>query len=282
MDWGKVKSIFIIIFLFVNVFLVYRLMDANNRNTVPKEVIEDTLQILKAAGIEVSCKIPDRMESMKVMQFKVKSSDLQHGRSIYEKGKPGSVVKKVSPGELKKDIMDFLKDLKDKGVDTGKYAFDGKVDIAGGKGSVILREVYDRKYMIFNNFMVVYISEGHIEKLTFSGIDEYYTVYEPKDVKPINEILLLNYRGDILDGGAAVLPVIISDIRPGYLSSIGDLPGQGVNDVIKGGASLNNASVDNTGNTDVIETFQAVPCWRVSLQDGREIFYNAYTGEKIR
>lgn len=59
MDWARAKSIFIVVFIIMNILLVSYNVSNGNRQQVSKKMITDSITILNQRGVELECKIPE-------------------------------------------------------------------------------------------------------------------------------------------------------------------------------------------------------------------------------
>jgi regulatory protein YycI of two-component signal transduction system YycFG len=57
MDWSKAKNVLIVIFLALNVFLLFTNYDTlSSGRTVSKEILSNTESVLNSRGVKLKCK----------------------------------------------------------------------------------------------------------------------------------------------------------------------------------------------------------------------------------
>jgi regulatory protein YycI of two-component signal transduction system YycFG len=75
MDWAKTKSIFIILFFLLNVFLTIILIYTIDNDSITKDTIYDARQALAERGVAITCDIPNFNGSMGTLTYDDMSLD---------------------------------------------------------------------------------------------------------------------------------------------------------------------------------------------------------------
>ena len=53
MSWSKIKTMLIVLFVFVNAFLLYNSMNPGNSSEISQQTVNETVQILEANGVKI-------------------------------------------------------------------------------------------------------------------------------------------------------------------------------------------------------------------------------------
>lgn len=282
MDWGKAKTILIIAFTVINIILGTNLFmktyGAFKAEIIPKEELDQVVEILESYGIQIKCRLPEKVPAMPFLTVGHKSIDpMEVARSFfdgkqldYEKNEDGVVFShdneqliimnngiisyfnneqgttrysNLDNERAKKIAEEFLKDH-------GGLPSDAKFD----------RIFY---YDQSNSFLVEYVqhykdyflASSYIDVLvTRSGVKSYYSSwlnvigYSGTSKKLISPIHALLKMIDILKTREENM--VITGIDLGYYSR------------------YYNA-----------EKWQAVPVWRITTQENECFYINGYTGE---
>lgn len=85
MDWSKAKTILIIVFTIVNMFLLYHLFNINQNGYVKLEpsVVEETIKYLKEKGVAVNTEIPLNTKSISSIIVFEKDYDITTLRALF-------------------------------------------------------------------------------------------------------------------------------------------------------------------------------------------------------
>ncbi len=204
MDWNKSKSILIIAFIIVNIFLLIVIFDdeliSNNYEAVDKSFIEDVVSDLKQKNINVLCEIPLETHSLPLLEIDYKILEPENkiiknflGNNIeaeenkyiyknesgetleiknnklliYEKRKP----KKLNQGEqVNIDEQEMYNILKDKNISLDEYekSFEYKCD---DTCCIMFTKKYS-KFNIENAYIKVYFDSQGLYKLEIQEIEE--------------------------------------------------------------------------------------------------------------
>jgi hypothetical protein len=65
LDWSRVKTILIVVFLLINVFLITKIISRNNDQYIKAEEIKNVKELLLVNRIKLNTPIPSRIKSMK-------------------------------------------------------------------------------------------------------------------------------------------------------------------------------------------------------------------------
>jgi len=270
MDWGKAKSILIVIFLVLNIFLTYNLIIEKWSPAVSDVQIEAAKSILKERGIKLNTEIPRNAESARRLGFegvalfdmgKVSSKLIGKDTNsysdekmlingdrqvsidnnytfIYTNKSPHENIGITDDKELEKNLRKLFKDI---GLPTGELELDY---IERQQGEVELVFVQKKgKYKVFNNKIEVKVSnegikfiECSLQKPTSSKKDE--------SIMPAYKVLFQNLWQNS--------GMVISSIDLGY--------------------TIDGTEGEMTGFYEKLH-------WRIRTGDGQIKFYDAVTGE---
>jgi regulatory protein YycI of two-component signal transduction system YycFG len=278
-DWPKAKSILLIIFIGLNIFLLSSIASDRKVNTVTKEALSNTVKILESKGIKISasCVIPSFEGRMRMLDYQ-QNGDIKaeltgrfFGDSPVSANNDGSgyIITSgskrlvISGGSLftyrddslsarldlsnkkhtDKHIRNYLSDL---GFNPFKFILDYGTDSGDGMVYTFLEEY--NGYSIFNNMVRVVVSENRITSVSGGYIRVKGFSGSSRKVMPAHQVLLKN---------VLKLPrAAIMRIDLGYEGLKGD-------------------SYDNSA----MLTSQS-PVWRIVFEDGSSMYFKAYDGEK--
>lgn len=252
MNWSKIKTALICLFLAIDLFLVcWDVMHLRGKSTVDDEVIENTVSLLRDRGIAVSKEAVDN-KTPKIGTLTAKNPTADEAEfigKILGKGyvKDGNrFYKEGKEVELSKSAFKITENIKIASVeDTKKWLEDN---------GIALSDVVQTEYMgsyIFRTFYMGYEVFG--SKITVrtegdSTVAEGTVLYVTEAEGAEKEIL----------HSTSVLPRLVSDgaenceiisITPGYMC----------------------ISTSDEGFSEAV----ASPVYRIRLSDGSELFYDA-------
>lgn len=268
MDWSKVKTILIFVFIFFNIFLYCIISRFNIDIKVTDKVIENAKSILRNDGVNVKCKIPslatdnskysiedftfDR-EFIKFELFKNERITYEDEKKIVSSNMELNLLNNSNihfsskkHKQLESDFAEMEKYIKIINLKGKSFKFDYLQDNDSSK-KYIYRE-YDENKVYYDNFIEFEISENKIEFST-SIKNFIYSKTENKAILPVHIVLLKNFGIDNkkniikIDMGIKILKINSDD------GAVYDSP---------------------------------VVVWRVFCDDNSEYFFIASNGSKIK
>ncbi len=269
MDWSKAKSILIIVFLGLNVFLAVSIITTYSGYGVSKKNIVNTIRILENRGYVFNCDMPVTTKS-----YKVNYSGFNFDRARIAKRLVGNAIEtqggKYENGSAKlsfwgDSIIQFANDtpkenidisnsikvekylrslMSDMGLQSTKYFLDRYINNDDGSVNAVFREKYD-KAIIINSNMSVVITKNGIKSIQCRVVNvKAFTA--PVKIVSAYHILLTNFIGN--DKGQ------IDSIELGYMC----------------GGPLQDAKEYSEEN----------PVWRVCIKDRPTRYFTAIDGSE--
>lgn len=280
LDWPRAKNILLIMFIGLNIFLLWRIASNREVTTVSREALYNTVKILESKGIKFSedLKLPTHEGGMYMLDYQQNgdirselidrffgslpvSSTMKGDSEVITSGSRELIifgtntftyrdVKASASLDLsdrvstEKYIKNYLSDL---GFNPFRFVLDYSVDSGDDIIIYTFMEEYNG-YPIFNNMVkvtvtkkgITSVSGGYINVKGFSG--------STRNVMPVHQVLLKN---------APKMPEItITRINLGY---------EGFNTEASNGAAM--------------FTSQS-PVWRIICENGSIYYFKAYDGEK--
>lgn len=278
MDWARAKSLFIIIFVFLNVFLLFYILDYRAGEDISEKAVSNTIQVLEEREIQLECEIPQAVSEMQKLscestgfdQAKVvdqllgdgaviasdsdedpvftagsrKVTFLDESYFVFKDSNPGDTVDISDGGKAEKYIKKFLGDI---GIDIVSYKMDEYT--AGPDNTFAFSLTYHYKgYPVFDRIVKGDLTRHGITRLECRIIDIKGLSGDKLEVVPAYKILLSKFtKGDHA--------ISIHSIRLGF----------------KGTTGLN-AGMKET---------QEGPVWRIGIKDAEPRYFSAYNGEEI-
>jgi len=280
MDWSKVKSILIYMFVALNIVLFVNIIIASGSNRVSRAILSNTAAILEAKGAVLECKIPDNAGEAGVPEYKDSKADLSviikllisdavvegggdesssavppvispdgnakvtfiNGSGfLYEStGNEREAGRPLSPGDLEKAVRQLFKKA---GIPVSDFI----TDFAGvyeGRNTSFIRLVKKyRTVLLFDARIEAEADEEGIVKLRFND-REIQRFTDLKPIIPAYQILLKYF---------AVEGAVIKGIDFGYKMYKIDPEAQGYD----------------------------VPVWRIATDAGNARYFRAYSGEEM-
>lgn len=270
MEWEKAKNIIIALFLALNIFLLYNLVQEKRSPAVSGEQISAVEAVLKERGTELKAKIPVTSGSFPKLAFqgiaefdskKVYSMLLGTDKGVnsdstmlingdkqisienkytflYTNKSPKEVVDLDNSKEIEKYLLKFLSQTS---LSTDKLAIDS---IDKNAASVKITLVQKQgKYKLFENKIVAEVTKNGVSQL-WCSLQKSSSQSTQESIMPVYKVLMKNLGQ--LDG------LVISSIDLGYTISEG-------NDQM-------------TGYTERLY-------WRIGIEGKDPVLYDAVKGE---
>jgi len=270
MDWEKAKNIIITLFLILNIFLFYNLVQEKWSPAVSKEQISSAENILKDKGIKLNTKIPTISGNFPKLTFQgIPEFDLKKVTSkllgtdkyansdsnllingdkqisienkytfLYTNKSPQGDISLDNNKEIEKYLMKFLSEA---GFSTDGLVLDS---LDRQPDSVTVTYVQKKgDYKLFDNSIEAVVTKSGISQLKCC-LQTPSKKNNDESIMPAYKVLLKNMEQ--LNG------VVISSIDLGYT-----------------------ISESNDGMTGYTERLY----WRVEIMDGKPLDYDAVTGE---
>lgn len=253
MDWSKTKSIFIMVFFVLDIFLLYQFLEKKDHyqfEYITEATIEDRLQEdditydalpkqSKEQFLTAQSKIFKNEDIVDLREQKVKVVD--ETKLIGSFDKPISISKNFQSSELEKLVKDYMLF----GSDYHYWDYDKK------DGEIVFYQTWDKK-MFYNNSkgkITLFVNEESkvvsYEQTYLENIEKFN---KEKDlVTPIKALEALYMNGDIEPNSK------ITKVDLGYYNSL-----------------------QTTSATHLL-----VPVWRVVVNDDLDLFVNAFDGGVI-
>jgi regulatory protein YycI of two-component signal transduction system YycFG len=267
MDWAKVKTILIILFILLNVFLFITIMNNNTTLSFQSSYARYATEYLKSKDITIASQIPNVKGKVGVLAFGTRSLDI-NALSVLVFGKQVEPVEKddrviIKEGEesiiLKGQTL-MLTDKLSRGTELFADAQKFQESVYGYLGALGIQKTQLSQpsinmtedlrvyhfYMKYKNFLLfdqpisVSINRDGIMSLSLPT-REVKRVQSPNEILSIYQILVM---------GQVPQNSTITQVEFGF---------------------------KKTGQDDLFDS----PVWHILLEDGQSLFYNAYTGEKV-
>ena len=255
MDWGKTKSIFIMVFLVLDIFLLYQFLDKKDNyqfEYFAEATIEDRLQ-----GDEITYNAPPKQnvkEQFLIAQSKIfkkedtenlvnqKVNIVEQTKILGTFDKPISISKNVQSSELEKLVKEYL-------LFGSEYRY---WDYDKATGEIIFYQTWDKK-MFFNNSkgkITLFVDKENqvisYEQTYLENIEKEFN--EEKDLVPAIKALEALYENGDIEPKSDVTKVDL-----GYYNSL-----------------------QTTSASHLL-----VPVWRVVVNHETDLFVNAFDGAII-
>ena len=283
MEWARAKSIIIILFIVLNVFLLSRIIMEYGDEGTSKEAILNMEKILKNRGVVVECKIPlydsdtprlvfgngefniavqvEELLGLKPgsnEKFEGEEKVFQNGhrkliysgpnRFTYLNEMPEDTVDINDMNEAEKYLKKFLKERK---LDNSTYVQDGMPERQGDGIVFTYLEKY-KGFLVYDNYLKAVVTEKGVTRLEVSHREIIRLSPEKiSDISTAHHVLLENFDGSD--------KVVITAIDLGY----------------------RDVGPQDHNNLQLIEQ---LPVWRIKVKESdREVrWFGASDGKEIK
>ena len=252
MNFSRAKSYLIVLFILVNLFLIYHLVSMNKSDGVSSQTVDNTVSILSSKNIKISKELikntpvnlfylnlenplADKENFLKSLKGKVNINE--KGFEFIPKDTNINFKYLLPSYDAAKQALSYMKD---QGFNGKHLVCTGTLDMGKGiyKASFIQSfEGYD----IYNTNIDIYYKEGQV--LSLSGI--YYNIDSfsaPEESIKSQPEILIRFSGDINE------KCIIKSIESGYYT-----------DPYENEYSL----------------ISALPCYKITTDNGNKYYYDA-------
>lgn len=255
MDWNNTKSIFIMVFFVLNIFLLYQFLEKINDYQYENFAESSTEELLKEDDISIEVPLPK--QKLKDQFLTAKSKTFEKKDIQYLKNQKAKIIddKKLvgtfkTPVVMKADIHEadldiFLKDYILNGSEYRFWSYDKTTQ------TIICYQVADNK-MFFNNSMgkvTLYLNKkGEIVSYEQMYLEKLEKFNKPKElVTPMKAIRALYDNRDIVPKSK------VTNVKLGFYNSL-----------------------QTTSMSHLL-----VPTWWIVLDNETDLFVNAFDGEVI-
>ncbi|MGE4284151.1 MAG: hypothetical protein AB7G87_10570 [Clostridia bacterium] len=283
MYWSRVKTILIILFLCINIFLLISMMVSVNQTiTISSDALEDTVEVLKRNGIEIDKNIiPTKMSHMPSLKME---NPVRHPVALAEMMIGAGFEQEIEGSEYKFVLND--KALIVRGCE---FTYSDKASDMDMKAlNQTNAEEYVRKILLESfKFDLQYAAPGIVKKVQ----DGRFTVmfqqeYAKKRIFSNYIIVDISAKGEIDIKGYWLIPKGFTSekIPVRHVTSI-------LIDFIKNSDRPQDQTVTVTGialgyhrvdmNDVYVKETMAAPAWRITTDDGNVYYYDAATGKYV-
>ncbi len=248
MDWSRAKNILILIFIVLNVFLLVYLGIYTKSSNVSKEAVISTLNILKKNGIVIApmCEIPKYNKKTPMLMLESENSLVFSEDSSTDFGNLNQ-NKNIDLNSIK-NVEKYSRDyLVNQGIKISNFMLDKYIKNLDETVTLVFIEKY-KGFLIFDNKISVNISENGIQNITSNVKKIKGFTKTPSVIMPAHQVLLKNFYSK--------KDIIIKSIDIGFKGFDG-----------------------GDDEQESKEAFQG-PAWRITTDEGKEIFLKAYDGEE--
>jgi len=279
MDWSKAKSILILLFLTLNIFLIVYISAYKLGQGVSRETLADAREILYSRNVKLECEIPaynsetsrliyenGRFDRSKIAELLLgsvyqlsekdgKDSELADGSKklvfkgsdlfVFTDGKPSGQLDISDKDEVEKQLRELLTGM---GMQMSAYKLDWFYKNSDGSAAFVFTEKH-RQFLVFDNYARVTVENGGISYLECRYKKVKSLSKEMTRIMPAYKILLKNF------GSSESAAITIIDIDIGF----------------KGYNPEKDAKQYSEG-----------PAWRIMMENGTARYFKAYDGEEIK
>ena len=265
LDWSRAKSILIYVYVVVNIFLTIAIGGVYRKDYISKDTIDNTIIALKNRGVLVKCDMSMYNKEIGTLSYNkfefdkhyiiknIFGQDLFQDEDIYILG--SREIDFVSKNKLVyKDYNYRVNKIQES--DIIRYVdwlflkigvrFEGKIiENDEANNQIIIYERY-KNFYVFGNFVKINLNKDILTiEVNYKKIKKLNNA--KKEIMPIHQVLLKN----IVDKkGSSIISISL-----GFRESI-----LGYN----------------------IKELDDIPVWRIRFDDGKEVFYKAYTGKEVK
>ncbi|TYQ14712.1 UNVERIFIED_CONTAM: regulatory protein YycI of two-component signal transduction system YycFG [Acetivibrio alkalicellulosi] len=271
MEWSKAKSILIIIFVLLNIFLGSILHRVLSEEGISKETIDNTKVVLLNRGVIVNSDIPlynkqvgyltyknSSVDKFKIVENlfdkKILTSEIEEQKKIERNGqkllfkneynfiyKNENLIDNIDEVKTLKDVFSHLAVVfKNTNVPISEFEF----DYIKNENTYILRQKH-KGLLVFENYIAISVTSEGISYLEcrYREIDG---IIQGNSIVPAYQVLIKNHE--------SIKDIEIIGIDIGFKAH---------------------------GIEDEINELNDIPVWRIRISDGEQLFFRAYDGEVI-
>lgn len=275
MDFGKAKSVLIVLFLFVNLFLIYHLFSLSDDSIrIDRTSIDDTITLLNQRGITIDKElIPTRLDHMDYLELSnplidadqfastlVKSTQkngdtyvgeggnliISDGTFLWEPSDHGqNLGDNLTSRKTSNKVLDYLRK---NNFPTNFLKWDNTTDLGNGTYEVHFHQHYMEQEFFHVNLTVLVYEEGIL-----SVRGKYFEIDSVKNTgtalkSPLS--ILLEFSTSV----SANQDATIIDLTSGYYTDT---------------------------SSQNYKHLPAVPCWKITLKSGETFYYDGITSKYI-
>jgi regulatory protein YycI of two-component signal transduction system YycFG len=281
-DWAKAKTILIILFLLLNVFLLAYLVIEGAGAKVTEKVINDTETILNNNNIILQCDIPlytreissleysrDSIDRQKILHFVFGDETVfdmpgdepveyeKDGKTliftdintaIYKNEYPDDIISISDISILEKQLREYFSSFID---NMDEYVLDRHVSSESSSIHMLFTYRY-KSFLVFDNSILAEVTEKGINSFTYSYKNAKGFLQNPAPIMPAHRVLLKNIE---YIKGAVNEPTEILGIDIGFKGhSVGD---------------------------EMMRSSEG-PSWRIVLNNSEPLYFSAFDGTNIQ
>ena len=228
----------LIVFLLLNVFLLFTLKGFYFGEGISKESVENVISVLKLRNVTVKCNIPYSKKTVGTLSL-LRDDPIKTGtiKDFEEQGKIDTSKKDEIEGYIKQKVESL-------GFPLSQFHLDTLLADDNGVLHVALYQEYEGS-KVFSNFIKADFKNGLIETLDYK-YQKITGLSGAQEIVPIYRILLKNSK--------EINNLVIRSIDIGFKEHVFE------------------GNIKEPGD---------IPVWRIKTEEGQDIFFKAYTGEKL-
>ncbi|MDP4180643.1 MAG: two-component system regulatory protein YycI [Bacillota bacterium] len=274
MDWSKAKNILLVVFITLNIILLYNNYTAflGGGQKATEELTSDTVEVLNSRGVNIKCKIPPPNKGATVIyggysQDKVRIADvllktnvegrivndreLKNGskRLIFNKngfsftdGSLNDKNEKINQEDAEKVLKETIESM---GLPFGDFKIDREYKLSDNIYMLEYNKIFE-KYIFYDNYIQAQVGADGIKELNFKNRNVRKISANPRQ-KTIEAYKILLKMQDISNS-------TIEKVDMGYMDYY-----------------------DKQTNT----TYDDVLAWRIVISGRKPDYYSAVTGKKL-
>lgn len=266
MEWSKAKSILIFLFIFLNIFLFISILQIDSHTRPGLDYIRHVNSLLQTRNIRIDCSVPVYQANSGSIVYKEKAIDESQVAAFFL----GHGVEETQEQEKMWEEDEKVLEIGNNKIIFTDSSPAGEMDISDRKA--VATEV-----------------KSILEALGIKPNDYVPDVWREVDgklhvryVKTYKRQPLFDIYADFLFSSEGLMH---AEIIPGEISHV-----IAENEILTAWQLLAVADLsENSVISDVTFGYKRIhegelydsPVWRIRFSDGSELFYNAYTGEKI-
>lgn len=218
MYWARVKTILIVLFTCVNVFLLISMMISVNQSIVISDnTVRNTVEVLQKNDIFISSNIiPRKIQNLSFLMI----DNIIQDPDVFAEKVMGAGYKK----QMGQEQITYTLGSQKLTVDGWKFSYKNSVQPTGQRVDESTVEGYIKNYLELIGFDLRYIHTRSIEKQSNGSYDVIlYQQYEGKEIFYNDIIAKVSSKGAVTIEGNAIIPRGFSDDK---------LPGRQVTSVL--------------------------------------------------